>query len=645
MKPSLKLLTAAVLMAGLSTAQAMPYSQFIVFGDSLSDSGQFPDAGSPLAGVLPTGGARFTNRTGPTYQHNNSEYYAEVSTQRLASLLGLQALPSTPSLPQALTGNPDGTNYAVAGYQTANILSSVTTISVNPINPFGLGPLTRNGYLIDVPRVDANALFYINGGGNDVRDGVIFDQASAAASAGNLVAAVAALQAAGARTIIVSDLPDVGLTPESAMLGGGTAATRSTATALFNQELSTQLSALGGNVIRLNLRGLLAEVQDDLASFGFDPSIVQTDVCFDGAPIAGVTCNADPTWGIGSLTADPSKLLFNDGIHPSAATHQITADYIHSILAAPWEISLLPEMAMASLNGHQQQLRSEWQSERGTWQAAGQWRSFVSASGMRREFQRGEAVSEGDSDGLGVNLGGSYRLDENWRLGLALGLQHQQLDSDSDSQYELSSYLLSAFAQYQQERLWADASVSLGMLDYGDLDRQFALGITERSESGDTDGQLYALSGRIGYDLANEGTGWRVSPFISADLARVDVEGYREDGNRSTALEFGDQQRDSRRLGVGMQLNYQLTPQTQLFAEVAREREFEDDVKQLDMSLTSVSGDSFELQGHTPADGQTTGLVGVSHTIADRLKLVGSYHFRGTEDRQHGVNIGLSLDW
>ncbi len=278
MKPSLKLLTAAVLMAGLSTAQAMPYSQFIVFGDSLSDSGQFPDAGSPLAGVLPTGGARFTNRTGPTYQHNNSEYYAEVSTQRLASLLGLQALPSTPSLPQALTGNPDGTNYAVAGYQTANILSSVTTISVNPINPFGLGPLTRNGYLIDVPRVDANALFYINGGGNDVRDGVIFDQASAAASAGNLVAAVAALQAAGARTIIVSDLPDVGLTSESAMLGGGTAATRSTATALFNQELSTQLSALGGNVIRLNLRGLLAEVQDDLASFGFDPSIVQTDV-------------------------------------------------------------------------------------------------------------------------------------------------------------------------------------------------------------------------------------------------------------------------------------------------------------------------------------------------------------------------------
>ena len=646
MKPSLKLLTAAILLAGLSgTAQAAPYSQFIVFGDSLSDSGQFPDVGSPLAGGFPTGGARFTNRTGPTFQHNNSEYYAEVSTQRLASLLGLQALPSTPSLPQALTGNPAGTNYAVAGYQTANILSSVTTLSVNPINIFGPAPLTRNGYLVDVPRVDPNALFYLNGGGNDVRDGVIFDQASAAISAGNLVAAVAALQAAGARTIIVSDLPDVGLTPESTMLGAGTVAARSSATALFNQELDAQLSALGGNVIRLNLRGLLSEVQGDLASFGFDAGIVQTAVCFDGAPIIGVGCNADPTWGIGSLTADPSKLLFNDGIHPSAVTHQITADYIHSILSAPWEISLLPEMAMASLNGHQQQLRSEWQSERGAWQAEGQWRSFVSASGMRQEFQRGEAVSEGDSDGLGLTVGGSYRLNPNWRLGLALALQHQQLDSESDSEYDLGSYLLSAFAQFQQERLWADASFSLGMLDYSDLNRQFALGITERSESGDTDGQLYALSARIGYDLANEDTGWRVSPFISADLARVDVDGYSETGNSSTALEFGDQQRDSRRLGVGMQVNYQLTRQTQLFAEVARELEFEDDVQQLDMSLKSVSGDSFELQGHTPADGQTTALVGVSHAIGEQLKLVGSYHFRGTEDRQHGVNLGLSLDW
>ena len=640
MTPSLKVLTAAVLFAGLPAAtHAMPYSQLVIFGDSLSDSGQFPDIGSPLLGGNPTGGLRFTNRTGPTYLGNNTEYFDAVATQRLASLLGLQALPSTPILPQILTGNADGTNYAVGGYRTDQILNSITAVNGSVVNAGGGTIRTRNGYLLDVPRVDPNALFYINGGGNDVLQFVVTDQVSAAAAAADLVAGVAALQQAGARTIIVSDLPDVGLTPAGFV--SGFRAAWSNASGLLNAELGNQLSALGGNVIRLNFRGLLGEVQGDLATYGFDPLVSQTDVCFSGD-----SCLADPTWGIGGLTPNPDRLMFNDGVHPTAAVQQISADYIYSILGAPWEVSLLPEMAMASLNGHQQQLRSEWQADRGAWQAVGQWRSFVGASGQRQEFERGDAVASGDSDGLGVNLGSSYRLSEQWRLGLALGLQEQTLEvGEADSEYDLRSYLLSAFAQYQQGRLWADASLSLGHLDYSDLNRQFALGIAQRSEKGDSDGQLWALSGRLGYDLANADTGWRVSPFISADYARVDVDGYREDGASATALNFADQERDSARLGLGLQANYQLAPATQVFAEIARELEFEDDRRDLRMGLNSVAGNSFELQGHTPASGQTLAGLGISHALAEELQLRAAYQFRGTDDRQHGVNLSLNWDW
>lgn len=638
MTPALKALTAALLLAGLPTAQAMPYSQLVIFGDSLSDSGQFPDLGSPLLAGNPTGGLRFTNRTGPGFLSNNSEYFAAVATQRLAALLGLQALPSTPILPQLLTGNPDGSNYAVGGYRTDQVLASITAVNGSVVDAGGGIVRTRNGYLVDVPRVDPNALFYVNGGGNDVLQFVVTDQASAALAAADLVAGVAALQAAGARTIIVSDLPDVGLTP--AGFATGFRANWSSASALLNAELGSQLTALGGNVIRLNFRGLLAEVQGDLATYGFDPAVNQTDVCFSGSG-----CLADPTWGLGGLTPNPDRLMFNDGVHPTAAVQQISADYIYSILGAPWQVSLLPEMAMASLTGHQQQLRSEWQADRGAWQAVGQWRSLVGVSGQRQQFQRGEAVASGDSDGLGLILGTSYRLDQQWRLGLALGLQEQSLEAgEADSEYDLRSYLLSAFAQYQQGRLWADASLSLGHLDYHDLERQFALGIAERSEKGDTDGQLWALSGRLGYDLANAGTGWRVSPFVSADYARVDVDGYREDGQRSTALHYGDQQRDSKRLGLGVQASYQLAPATRVFAEIAREREFEDDSRDLRLGLNSVAGNSFELQGHTPASGQTLAGLGISHALAEALHLRASYQFRGTDDRQHGVNLSLNWD-
>ena len=639
MTPVLKALSAAVLFAGLPAAtHAMPYSQLVIFGDSLSDSGQFPDTGSPLLGGNPTGGLRFTNRTGPGYLSNNTEYYDAVSTQRLAALLGLQALPSTPILPQVLTGNPDGSNYAVGGYRTDQILASITAVNGSVVNAGGGTIRTRNGYLVDVPRVDRNALFYVNGGGNDVLQFVVIDQASAAAAAADLVAGVAALQAAGARTIIVSDLPDVGLTP--AGFASGFRAPWSNASGLLNEQLGNQLAALGGNVIRLNFRGLLSEVKGDLASYGFDPLVSQTDVCFSGSG-----CLADPTWGLGGLTPNPDRLMFNDGVHPTSAVQQISADYIYSILGAPWQVSLLPEMAMASLNAHQQQLRSEWQADRGAWQAVGQWRSFVAASGQRQQFQRDQAVADGDSRGLGLNLGSSYRLNEQWRLGLALGLQEQELEAgEADSEYDLRSYLLSAFAQYQQNRVWADASLTLGHLNYHNLNRQFALGITERSEKGDTDGQLWALSGRLGYDLANAGTGWRVSPFISADYAKVDVDGYRERGMSATSLNFDDQQRDSKRLGLGLQMNYQLAPATQVFAEIAREREFEDDSRDLRLGLNSVAGNRFELQGHTPASGQTLAGVGISHALAETLQLRASYQFRGTDDRQHGVNLSFNWD-
>lgn len=172
----------------------------------------------------------------------------------------------------------------------------------------------------------------------------------------------------------------------------------------------------------------------DPARFGFDPAVVQTDVCFNGNQ-----CQMDPTWGITSPTADPDRLMFYDGVHPTTAVHAINADYIHSILSAPWEISLLPEIALGGLMSHQQQLRHEWQSARGDWQRRGDWHTFVAATGHSRDFESGAAVSEADNDGLGITLGSSYRLADAWRWGFSLGLQDQRLETPSDSSYKLDA--------------------------------------------------------------------------------------------------------------------------------------------------------------------------------------------------------------
>src|SRR5690606_10307297 len=210
-RPSLGL---GLLLALPAFALASPYSQLVIFGDSLSDSGQFPDLLGPLDGVQPIGGLRMTNRTGPTYRDNQDEPYAAVAPQYLAQRLGLAALPSTPALQD--NDNPDGSNYAVAGYRTDDILASIIEPDGSVVARSGVTLRERDGYLVETPRVDPDTLFLLNGGGNDLFQGRVADAASAGVAAADLVAGVAALRQAGARHIIVSDLPDVGLTPAGA---------------------------------------------------------------------------------------------------------------------------------------------------------------------------------------------------------------------------------------------------------------------------------------------------------------------------------------------------------------------------------------------------------------------------------------------
>lgn len=237
-------------------------------------------------------------------------------------------------------------------------------------------------------------------------------------------------------------------------------------------------------------------------------------------------------------------------------------------------------MAHATVRAHQDELRNQWQADWENWQAVGQWRAIVSAGGQHLDVDSQSSGASADGSGYNLNVGGSYRLNEAWRVGVAGGFYRQNLEAGhNDSDYKLNSYMATAFAQYQQNRWWADAALTGGKLDYDNLKRKFDLGASEGAEKGDTDGSLWAFSARVGYDIAQPGSEWHLSPFVSADYASVDVDGYSEKSNRATALTFDDQTRDSKRLGLGLQGKYNITPQTQVFGEYAHEREYEDDVQ------------------------------------------------------------------
>ena len=85
-KQSLSVPLAGCLLA-MACAQANaapnPYTNFVVFGDSLNDAGTFADTGGPAGATK-----RFTNRTGPVYLDGSGEVRSLNSTQILGGKLG-----------------------------------------------------------------------------------------------------------------------------------------------------------------------------------------------------------------------------------------------------------------------------------------------------------------------------------------------------------------------------------------------------------------------------------------------------------------------------------------------------------------------------------------------------------------------------
>ncbi|MBN8990184.1 MAG: SGNH/GDSL hydrolase family protein [Rhizobiales bacterium] len=276
-------------------AIASPYDSMVVFGDSLSDSGNnalVPGLYQPNQVI--TGNSYVPSATyGPAGTYSNGPVWASY----VAAALGVTLTPS-------LAG---GTNYAFGGAKTGPDPSGF---------PYSL--LTQaNQYLTATNNTaSANGLYVIAGGGNDAR-AVLNGQATAAATiaafAANVGAIVDQLQAAGAKHIVVWNTPNLGLAPAVAAAGLAASAFGTSLAMQMNQALAARLAGEAGVSI-FDIFDLGA----DLAALGFTNT---TDAC--GA-VAGADC---------------SKYVYWDGIHPTTAAHHEIADAFLAIASPVPETS------------------------------------------------------------------------------------------------------------------------------------------------------------------------------------------------------------------------------------------------------------------------------------------------------------------
>lgn len=275
-------------LASLSASSALAFNQVVVFGDSLSDTGNLFRTFGGAVPAAPYANGRFSN--------------GAVAVEVLAQQLGVPLVNA--AIGGALTGTDN--QFAKDNPLVANtgMLSQVTQYIAGP------GGISQ--------QIEADALFVLWGGGNDFLAVINSGNASGIGkvinkAVDNLVTEAGLLYDAGARHLLVPLLPDLGTTfygtsgaisPE--LLGG--------LTALFNDGLRDGLQGLAATSPGLDLTifdtpAFLAGVRQGIADAGGDV----TGRCWDG-DYTGAN-NTSP------VCADPGKVYLFDKVHPNAQVH------------------------------------------------------------------------------------------------------------------------------------------------------------------------------------------------------------------------------------------------------------------------------------------------------------------------------------
>ncbi len=278
------ILTCLALATRVAQAATPTYDALYVFGDSYCDVGNLYLADGETYPPAPYYMGRFSD--GPLWVDH---------------VAGFLKVPLTPA-------RLGGTDYAFGGaWATApQPLGS----GVIPSVPEQVGLyLQQHG-----GKADPNALYIIEGGGNDIVDTTTGSpQALGSAIAQNLVASEIMLRQAGARHFVIPNLFNVGLLPVAQSKAAFASAATIAANKGLNQLLAPEEENSGVHILRMDVFSLMSAVQTDPTHFGFTDV---TNPCLTNA-----------------LCADPDHTFFWDTFHPTLFGHAFFAVTLENALS------------------------------------------------------------------------------------------------------------------------------------------------------------------------------------------------------------------------------------------------------------------------------------------------------------------------
>jgi outer membrane lipase/esterase len=593
------LVTALATGLGFAHEAAAQFNGFFFFGDSLTDAGFY--------------GARFTVNPG------------QVWAQDLGSHFGVTVTPV----------NQGGTDFAQGGQNVATPSPAFTPPGA-PSRPLS----TQIDELLQAtPALNPHALYSVWIGGNDIFNnlgaagaGLITPaqvQANIVTAAQQTLQQIARLRDAGARTIMVFNLPDIGLTP----LGRSQpTAPFSALSSLFNSTLEAGLASLHVDIIPVNVHGLISEVIANPAAFGL--TNVTTPACTTASSIMCTTAtlvapNAGQTY------------LFADDVHPTPAGHQIIAQYVEAEIAAPQQTGLLAEAPLQVEQANFRTLDARMISGLGAPGAQNKFSAYAIYD--YGNYDRASDFGGGRSYTNSIMLGGDMKVSERMLVGIAFSYTEDKSSlSNNAGGFKLNEATLTGYAGYGEGPWYVGATLGGGELDYNDIDRSFALGAESRTESGSTSG-THVMARLLGGYWFNY-QGWIHGPFARLTYQQDTVYQYAESGTSSTAMTFGQQERNSLVSSLGWQVNGDLG-WGRPWARVTWEKDYNNDDRTVRAGLVSMPG-SFALPVFKPDSSYALFDFGLSGELGNS-KVTGFITVNATAGKSDGnyqaVTVGVRM--
>ena len=602
--------------AALAQDAGAGLNRVVTFGDSLSDNGNLYAVTAGAKPTSPPYNKRFTN--GLTFaEYLNGPMAPFGATDSAKNINFAFGGARTDSIAVTLNNQIPGTQDQINAYLgSGGTFGSKTLVTwlAGANNFFNLFDLVKAGSLAPA---DLPAALTTTVGAASADAAKQFQQ----------------LATAGAKTVLVYNLPDLGLSADSRAAGAATAGLASGASNTFNAALAATTKAAasansGTNFIQIDLVGFLRAVTTNPGAFGMDNV---TDKCFSGA----------------SVCANPDRYLFWDGVHPTDAAHRQIATYTFMHLYAASLASGVTVMGESGLWARRGLVLDTLDKTRAATTSGDATEFAVTVYGQsdRRDQQVGPAGGIGatavqatgahKTDLGGLRLRAQRALDAEWTLAADLSA----LTGSADAGYvstNMGGVSADLSARWRRGPLFVTAGAGLGYNMFADYQRRTLFSaITNKADApGGVTGSLAIETGR---DYAVGSV--TLTPIVRLAFLSASVGGYTE--NNLVALSY-DRRTLSATTATGeLRLRHALSEQTALTGLIGFEGFLSRSGEKIRAQLVGNTAQPFTIDaGRLASPGVQLGL-GLENRMG---KWTGSAQYRaslGAHSQSHRLSLGL----